>query len=202
MDTTTEARRMLPDAKAEAIRPAKLAHVVLRVSDLPRSRAWYMSVLQAWPTFDNEMLSLMTFDDEHHRIGLIARPSLGLADDAKAGLEHIAFTFATLPQLLATFRRLKDLQILPFWSINHGPTVSIYYKDPDGNRIELQYDVFDRAEDLQSFFDRGAYVENFMGIRFDPEEFIARYEAGEPLASLTARPKLPPGTTPWDMLVN
>ena len=41
-----------------------------------------------------------------------------------------------------------------------------------------------------------------MGIRFDPEDFIARYEAGEPLASLTVRPTLPPGMTPWDMLVN
>jgi catechol-2,3-dioxygenase len=201
MTTTTEHRRILPDAKTEAIRPAKLAHVVLRVSDLPRSRAWYMAVLQAWPAFDNEMLSFLTYDEEHHRIGLIARPSLGLADDGKAGLEHIAFTFATLAQLLATFRRLKDAQILPFWTINHGPTVSLYYKDPDGNRVELQYDVFDRAEDLQSFFDGGAYVENFMGIRFDPEDLIARYEAGEPLASLTARPSLPPGKTPWDMLV-
>jgi len=40
-----------------------------------------------------------------------------------------------------------------------------------------------------------------MGIRFDPEALIARYESGEPLASLTARPSLPPGKTPWDMLV-
>ena len=201
MTTTTEQTRTLPDAKAEAIRPAKLAHVVLRVADLRRSRAWYMTVLQAWPAFENDMLSFMTYDDEHHRIGLVTRPSLGQADDEKAGLEHIAFTFTTLAQLLATFRRLKDAQILPYWAINHGPTVSLYYKDPDGNRIELQYDVFDREEDLQAFFDGGAYVENFMGIRFDPEVLIARYESGEPLASLTARPLLPPGKTPWDMLV-
>lgn len=201
MTTTTRQEHVLPDAQAETTRPAKLAHVVLRVSDLPRSRAWYMQVLQAWPTFENDMLSFLTYDDEHHRIGLVARPTLGSADDAKAGLEHVAFTFATLPDLLATFRRLKEARILPFWTINHGPTISLYYKDPDGNRVELQYDVFSRAEDLQSFFDAGAYLENFMGIRFDPEDLIARYEAGEPLASLTARPALPPGMTPWDMLV-
>jgi len=202
MTTTTEQRRTLPNAKDEAIRPAKLSHVVLRVTDLPRSRAWYMTVLLAWPAFENDMLSFMTFDREHHRIGLVARPSLGLVDDERAGLEHIAFTFTTLAQLLATFRRLKDAQILPYWTINHGPTVSIYYKDPDGNRVELQYDVFDREEDLQAFFDGGAYSENFMGIRVDPEALIARYEAGESLASLTARPSLPPGKTPWDMLVS
>lgn len=199
--THTDQRRNLPDATVGAIRPAKLAHVVLRVSDLQRSRAWYMSLLQAWPTFDNEMLCFLTYDDEHHRIGLIAQPALEPADDAKAGIEHIAFTFATLAQLLATFRRLKAEQILPFWSINHGPTVSLYYKDPDGNRVELQVDVFDGAEELRSFFESGAYARNFMGIRFDPELLIARYEAGESIESLTARPALPPGMTPWDMLV-
>jgi catechol 2,3-dioxygenase-like lactoylglutathione lyase family enzyme len=193
--------RTLPDATAYPVRPAKLAHVVLRVSDLPRSRAWYLEVLQAWPAFENEMLSFLTYDDEHHRIGLIARPNLGCADDESSGLEHVAFTYATLDRLLATFRRLKRTGIVPYWTINHGPTLSLYYKDPDGNRVELQYDVFAREEDVQAFFGSGAYVENFMGIRFDPEVLIARYEAGEPLASLTARPALPPGKSPWDMLV-
>lgn len=194
--------RTLPDAGAEPIRPSKLAHVVLRVSDLPRSRAWYLELLQAWPAFENEMLCFMTYDDEHHRIGLVARPGLDVASDALAGLEHIAFTFATLERLLATFRRLKTAGVTPYWSINHGPTVSLYYKDPDGNRVELQYDVFDRPADLDAFFGGGAYVRNFMGIRFDPEELIRRYESGEPLESLTARPELPDGKTPWDMLVN
>lgn len=193
--------RALPDAAAHPIRPAKLAHVVLRVTDLPRSRAWYVEVLQAWPAFENEMLSFLTYDAEHHRVGLLARPSLGGVDDGRSGLEHVAFTYATLDRLLATFRRLQRAGILPYWTINHGPTISLYYKDPDGNRVELQYDVFDREEDMKAFFDGGAYVENFMGIRFDPDELIARYEAGESLASLTARPILPAGKTPWDMLV-
>jgi len=193
--------RNLPDAAAHPIRPAKLAHVVLRVTDLPRSRAWYLTVLQGWPAFENAMLCFLTYDDEHHRIGLIGRPELAPADDGAGGLEHLAFTYPTLPALLATFRRLKAAGILPYWTINHGPTVSLYYKDPDGNRVELQYDVFTANADLDAFFASGAYEENFMGILFDPEALIARYEAGEPLAALTARPPLPPGKTPWDMHV-
>ena len=35
---------------------------------------------------------------------------------------------------------------------------------------------------------------------FDTDDFIARYEAGEPLATLTARPPLPEGTGRFDML--
>ena len=43
------------------------------------------------------------------------------------------------------------------------------------------------------------YPENFMGIIFDPEEMIRKFEAGVPLAELYKRPKLPAGMTPWDM---
>ena len=193
--------RRLPDAQAAPIRPVKLAHVVLRVSKLERSRAWYLKVLEARPAFENEMVCFLTYDEEHHRIGLIARPELGHAGDAHTGLEHIAFTYASLGELLATYRRLRAQDIQPYWTINHGPTISLYYKDPDGHRLELQYDVFERAEELEAFFAGGAYAQNFMGIVLDPEEWIARFEAGEPLPGITARRPLREGETPWTMFV-
>lgn len=193
--------RFLPDAAAHPIRPHKLAHVVLRVSNLHRSREWYLRVLEGWPAFENDVLCFLTYDDEHHRIGLLAEPNWQNAGDAQ-GLAHIAFTYETLGELLATYKRLAGQDIMPYWKINHGPTISLYYKDPDGNRLELQYDVFEKAEDLDAFFASGAYEENFMGIMFDPQQLIARFEAGESLADLTARPQLAPGQSPWDMHVN
>ena len=193
--------RPLPDARTERIHPAKLAHVVLRVSDLPRSRDWYLRVLQARPAFENEMVCFLTYDDEHHRIGLIARPELGTQGDANTGLEHVAFTYGSLGELLATYRRLAGEDIRPYWAINHGPTISLYYKDPDGHRLELQHDVFATVQEIDAFFAGGAYLENFIGVTFDPEALAARFEAGEPLQQLTARPPLPAGMTPWDMYV-
>lgn len=193
--------RHLPDAALTAIRPTKLGHVVLRVANLTRSRDWYLRVLEARVAFENEMLCFLTYDDEHHRIGLIHRPDLGSSGDAHQGLEHLSFTYASLEELFATYRRLVQHGIRPYWPINHGPTISLYYKDPDGNRIELQYDVFEREEDLDTFFASGAYTENFIGIIFDPEQMVARFEAGEPIAAITARPKLPEGKTPWDMFL-
>lgn len=195
------APRGLPDASSIAIRPVKLGHVVLRVSNLDRSRDWYFKVLEARSTFENEMVCFLTYDDEHHRVGLIERADLGISGDAHQGLEHISFTYRSLGELLATYRRLSQHGIRPYWTINHGPTISFYYKDPDGNRLELQHDVFERAEDLDAFFASGAYNENFMGVIFDPEQMIARFEAGEPLETITARPKLPADKTPWDMFV-
>jgi catechol 2,3-dioxygenase-like lactoylglutathione lyase family enzyme len=193
-------QRRLPDSASKPIRPQKLAHVVLRVSNLPLSRAWYLKVLEAWPAFENEMLCFLTYDDEHHRIGLLAEPDLQKPGNA-LGMNHVAFTYGSLGELLATYKRLASEDIKPFWTINHGPTISLYYKDPDGNRLELQYDVFEKVADLDAYFASGAHADNFMGIIFNPEELIVRFESGELLSTITARPPLAPGQTPWDMFV-
>jgi hypothetical protein len=74
----------------------------------------------------------------------------------------------------------------------------MYYHDPDGNRIELQYDVFSTAADANRFINEN-YVENFMGIPFEPEDMIQKYEAGMSVEEIVKRPKLPQGKTPWDM---
>ena len=181
-----------------AIHPAKFAHVVLRTPDLRRARDWYLEVLQARVGYENDMVCFVTYDDEHHRVGLLSMPGLKAAPRDAYGLDHLAFTYASLGALLANYRRLKRTGIEPYWTINHGPTISMYYRDPDGNKVETQYDVFESAEEATNFINK-FYGENFMGIIFDPEEMLGRYEAGEPLAELVRRPPLPPGKTPWDM---
>ena len=193
-----------PRGRLEALHPrpvppSKLAHVVIRTSRFDRSRAWYSAVLAAAPAYENAQLCFMTYDDEHHRVGIINMPDLGEISPALNGVEHFAFTFDRLDQLLATYRRLKGEGIEPFWTINHGPTISMYYRDPDGNKVELQYDVLRTPAEVNAFFDSGAYEENFMGIIFDPERMASDYEAGVPLEQLVARPPLPPGMSPWDM---
>jgi catechol 2,3-dioxygenase-like lactoylglutathione lyase family enzyme len=190
--------RDLDALQAKPIAPSKLAHVVIRTPKFAESRAWWATVLGAKPSYENAQLCFMTYDDEHHRIGIINMPDLKPQDMSLAGAEHIAFTYADLGSLLATYRRLKGEGIEPFWCINHGPTISLYYRDPDATKVELQYDTF-TAEECDAFFDSGAYDENFMGIIVDPEAMIADYQAGKPLAEITRRPTLPSGMTPWDM---
>jgi hypothetical protein len=142
----------------------------------------------------------MTYDEEHHRVGIVQLPGMSSepASAAHPGLEHVSFTYADLGKLLATYRRLKTLGIEPFWTINHGPTLSMYYRDPDGNKVELQVDAFRTAAEVNRFLET-EYPENFMGIIFDPEEMIRKYEAGVPIDELYRRPKLAPGQTPWSM---
>ncbi len=192
-------RLSLSQRYPDALSPAKLAHVVLVTSRFEAMKAWYATVLNAHPAYENEQVCFMTYDDEHHRIGIINMPDLKPATPGTVGLDHLAFTYEQLGQLLATFQRLKAKGIEPYWTINHGPTISFYYRDLDGNKVELQYDVFDTVADIDAFFASGAYDENFMGIVVDPQDLLERFELGERLEDLTRRPTLPAGKTPWDM---
>jgi hypothetical protein len=92
-----------------------------------------------------------------------------------------------MKDLLDTYVRLKDLQIRPFFCVNHGPTTSMYYRDPDGNRVELQIDNFATAEEGQAWMHCPAFDRNPIGIEYDPDDLVKKFESGVPLAELVAR---------------
>src|SRR6266566_690654 len=183
-----------------AISPAKFAHFVLRTGQFDKMAEWYKTVLAARIVFRDERLCFLSYDDEHHRLALIQMPGLAPRDPESAGTDHVAYSYRDLGELLATYRRLKAHGILPHWPINHGVTTSMYYRDPDNNRVELQIDNFATAEGCQAYFQSQAFADNPVGVTYDPEELCARYEAGEPLADLLRIPPWPAGKTPWDML--
>ena len=193
---------VVPDAARNRgkIAPNKMGHIGLKTRRLGEMKAWYGAVLEAETAFANDDVAFMAYDDEHHRLALVQLPDLQDAPKNATGLEHVSFGYDDMGDLLATYTRLKDQGIEPFWTINHGPSTSFYYKDPDGNRVELMIDNFRTREDLDAFFAAGNYEENFMGIIFDPAELIRRYEAGDPFEELVKRPPLPDGMSPWDML--
>jgi len=168
-------------------RPAKFAHFVLRTRDLDASIAWYGELVGMEVVFRNEMIAFLSYDDEHHRLALAQTPQSEPAPPGAAGLDHVAYTFETLGDLLGTYRRLADKGVLPVWSINHGPTTSLYYQDPDGNRVELQVENFENVEDALAYMDSKAFEENPIGVAFDPEKLAQRYEQGDPLEELLAQ---------------
>lgn len=171
--------------------PAKLAHVVLRTARYEQTVRWYATVLGARVVFGSPLLSFLTYDDEHHRVAVVNVP--GLPDAAPgAGVDHIAFTFASLGDLLHTYRRLRAAAIAPYWCINHGPTTSLYYRDPNGVQVELQVDNFADAEALHAWMRSGAFKRNPIGVEFDPEVLCARFDRGDPLAALLQQGSAPP----------
>lgn len=199
MTSAAERQRRLDPAR-DRVAPVQLAHVVRRTARFAAMLDWYRTVLAAEVVHADEMLAFLTYDQEHHRIALANIPSLEDAPAMAAGTDHIAFTYADLGDLLFTYERLRKAGIEPFWCINHGPTTSMYYKDPDGNRVELQVDNLPTSEAIDRWMKSGEFAANPIGVVFDPEDLLTRYRAGEPHASLIARPPLPAGVTPFDML--
>jgi len=178
------------------VRPSAFVHVVLKTARFKQQVAFYKTFLNAWEVMGNEELSFLTYDDEHHRIAIGNFGTLPDLDRGTAGIEHFAYAYASLGDLLANYARLKDVRILPYWCINHGPTTSIYYRDVDGNQIETQTDNFDTRAELVGFFDTDAFRENPLGVQFDPDRLIELYRDGLPEAELKRQGVAPraPGT--------
>jgi len=147
------------------ITPSKFAHVVYKTPRLDEMIEWYERVLGAHIAFRNDFIAFLTYDDEHHRVALVKAP--------EPGVEHVAFTYESLTALVDTYTRLRDSGVTPYWTIDHGPTTSMYYRDPDGNQIELQVDNFPDAEALHAFFHSETFAANPIGVDFDPEDLTA-----------------------------
>src|SRR2546421_682159 len=155
MSTATTVTRALPTA-SQRIAPQKFAHIVLKSANFDAVIAWYATVLQARVAFRNDFSAFRTYDDEHHRVAVINAPGSPAPAEAAAGVHHIAYTYAGLGELLSTYRRLKASGIEPARCINQGPTTSMYYRDPDGLRVELQIDNFTKAGASAAASPRGA----------------------------------------------
>lgn len=174
-------------AAGAVVSPVKLAHLVLRTPRYHEMVRWYCTVLGAAPVFADEMLTFATYDDEHHRIAFVNLPHLADMDPSAAGVDHVAFTYRSLDDLLSTYERLRDAGIRPVWCINHGPTTSMYYADPDGGRVELQIDNFATNEELDAWFQSGAFARNPIGVEYDPESLLAMHRDGVPVERLVVQ---------------
>jgi catechol-2,3-dioxygenase len=179
MSTTNE--RQVPS-------PRKLAHAVFRTRDNYQAMIdWYCTVLGAEQVFSSPMLTFLSYDDEHHRIAIAHMPDLKNRDVRSIGMDHLAFTYGSLDDLLTTFERLKAVGIEPFCPVNHGPTTSLYYHDPDGNRIELQVDNFEDMHEATEHMNE-AFEVNPVGVLFEPDALVRRRAEGAGVEELTRIP--------------
>ena len=96
-----------------------------------------------------------------------------------AGLHHTAFEYADFDQWLENYLRLKDEGIVPFMSLDHGLTMSMYYADPEGNGVEIQVDAFgDWAVSKERMWASREFAENPIGSYFDPDKLVHAREQG------------------------
>jgi len=169
-----------------------LAHVVYRTRKFEQMLAWYKEVFHATVQHQNPVMAFLTYDDEHHRFAFIDLAVLqpDAQDSAKHGLvgvEHVAYTYPSLDDLIGNYTRLKSSGIQPYWCIHHGLTISMYYADPDGNQLEFQVNCFASAEESNAYICGPSFSVNPVGVEFDSEDWLAQVRAGASLSDFLVR---------------
>lgn len=167
----------------------KLAHVVLQTARPQELTDWYCALLHGHVVYAGHGLTFLTYDEEHHRIALLALPPETAAArlGAAPGMHHIAFTFETLDDLLERYEELAATGIRPVTPIQHGVTTSLYYRDPDGNHVEMQIDNFTDPAGATAYMNGPEYDGNAVGPGFDIDLMVRARRAGTPVAELTTR---------------
>lgn len=174
------------------IRPAKFVHVVYRTRRFEQMLRWYQTVFDAKVQHQNPALAFLTYDGEHHRFAFanldILQPEGTEADRrGMIGVDHVAYTYASLNDLFENYAQLKAQGIRPYWCIHHGITVSMYYADPDGNQMEFQVDSYGSNEEANVFMGGPHFAANPIGVEYDPEDWLARLRAGAPASEFLLR---------------
>lgn len=187
---TTEAQRPRNKATGRPIIAPILHHTTFTTLRLDEMVAWYEKVAGLVPAFWNDQAAWLTNDEANHRIAFLSPPGLKHPEDKghTTGIHHTAFEFATFDQWLDNYIRLRDHGIVPWLTLDHGITMSVYYQDPDGNGVEIQVDGFgDWADSKQWISSSIEFATNPIGTYFDPEKLVAAREQGLGFAEIHRR---------------
>ena len=168
----------------EQVHPRAFAHVVFRTPDPDRLIVWYGTVLGAHVVLRHPMISFISWDHAQDRIAFLPMASDREPTRGSMGVDHVAFEMSSLADLVATYRRLAAEGIAPIRCFNHGVATSMYYRDPDGNEIELSVEHFHTVEELNRWLATGDFDENPAGVALEPEVLAAQVERGVPASEI------------------
>jgi len=116
----------------------KVGHVVLGVRDPARSVKFYTEVLgmELVTVLDEMQMAFFSFGERDHDIAVIKVP-----DEQPVGSSGLAHTALEIEggeeQLRELYDRLKRSGVRVEFTTDHVLTKSVYFFDPDGNRLEI-----------------------------------------------------------------
>jgi catechol-2,3-dioxygenase len=159
----------------------------MKTSHLDTMIEWYGKVIGAKVQFRDQSAAWTTNDAANHRIAFLAVP--GLSDDpgkvAHNGMHHTAFEYDSFDDLMESFDRLRNEGIEPAFCLDHEITISLYYKDPEGNFVELQSDAFGDWSKSSDFMRTSVeFARNPIGTFFDPVAVYSKFKSGAPYEAL------------------
>ncbi len=146
--------------------PKYLGHVNIYVRNAERSHTWYEDVL-GLHTYDfiPGRAAFMSADlEQSHEVALIqVGDDAPLQQKGQVGLNHMAWMMHSLDDLKELYQRVKEKNVTIDHVADHGISIGIYLRDPDGNGVEISYElpreqwnrkeaIFSGAERLRGLF--------------------------------------------------
>lgn len=125
----------------------EFTHCAIFVHDLPHMEDFYSRVL-GYPVTDrgeleypetdnlpNVRLVFLSLDpDEHHQVILVD----GRPDELDFNpINHLAFRVRSLDEVRGAYNTIKDEDVSEIRPVTHGNAWSLYFRDPEGNRLEI-----------------------------------------------------------------
>ncbi|WP_137918641.1 VOC family protein [Hydrogenophaga sp. 2FB] len=117
---------------------AQLTHLGLYVRDLDAMVAFYAGLLGMVVTDSGELRGgRITFmsrsPNEHHQLVMVS----GRPDEDYSPISQMSFRVNTLEDLQHYNRAVAQMGLRDLRPSNHGNAWSIYFLDPEGNRVEI-----------------------------------------------------------------
>ena len=124
--------------------PKYLGHVNLYVRDAERSEKFYADVLglRTNESRPGKAVFMSANLGESHEIALMQLgPDANGRVENQVGLNHIAWRMDTFEDLKELYQRLKETGVEIERIGDHGISLGIYFRDPDGNGNEVYYEM-------------------------------------------------------------
>jgi catechol 2,3-dioxygenase len=130
------------EPKAMSLETApRLSHVGLYVTDVPKMIDFYTSVL-GFVVSDGAEDGRITFlsrnPSDHHQVVLVRGRETELEIPM---VQQVSFNVGTLASVQRAFRKISEAGCEGIRPVSHGNAWSVYFRDPEGNRLEVYTDT-------------------------------------------------------------
>lgn len=132
------------------IKVKRICHLLLRVSDLKTSLSFYCDLigfeLVEHKDTHHSNTAFLSLGENGHTVDLVEMDGSLLSSSARSRLHHFALQVDSFDDLKEAYFSIVDRGYKVVKATDHIAQKSIYIKDPDGNIVEICYELPDSLE--------------------------------------------------------